>query len=74
MEKAIDMVFFLGQMEKATQVSGKTANMMATGLTLQLMAEKEWVSSEMINLGTSRIMTVLGMLQAPGLKEKNSND
>ena len=34
MASAMDMVFSHGQIEKATQVSGKTANMMATEHTL----------------------------------------
>ena len=34
MARAIDKVFSHGQMEKATQVRGKTANMMATEHTL----------------------------------------
>ena len=34
MARAMDMAFFYGLMEKATQVSGKTENMMATGHTL----------------------------------------
>ena len=37
------------------------------------MEEREWVNSEMINLGTSRIMIVSDMLQEAGLKEKKNN-
>ena len=74
MARAMDMAFSHGLMEKATQVNGKTANMTATEHTLYLMAEKELVSLEMINLGTSRIMIVSDILQEAGLKVKNNNN
>ena len=73
MARVMDRVYSYGKIEKDTQVTGKMVNMMVTGHTLQLMEEKEWVNSEMINLGTSRIMIVLDMLQEAGLKEKKNN-